>query len=557
MLHRLYIKNLAIITELELEFDKNFNVFTGQTGAGKSLIIGAIEFLLGLRTGGNLIRKNSKQAIVAGEFELTDSELIKQISAIADVPIEDGELIIQRRINSSSRISTNVNSIPVSTSVLKQIGELLVDIHSQHENQFLLRPANQLKLLDIYGNSLALADEFSGIHRKCQELIRRKHQLNEQAQLRTQQIELYEFQLDEINQSALEPNELEKLENQHKQMSNIEKLRELAGRVINMLEESEYAITDQLRLVYRNVQELACLDSQLGNLPEQVDSTLTELDDITRSLSRYLDNLEFDPEIFSQIDERLTLINRLMKKYGDGEFERIFSYRDEIEQKLHQLREQEDAFMDIDEKIDQLKSQRLAIGKKLSISRRKSADRLAKQVNKHLKELAMPDAKFQVDFIEASENQPLACGLESVEFMIRTNPGHPMMPLRKIASAGELSRIMLAIKSILATADRCSVVVFDEVDSNVGGRLGEVIGKKLSKLAKRQQVICISHLPQIAAYANRHFVVQKQSTKTDTVSSVDVVSGQERIREIAEMISGRNITPTTIKQAKEMLNAKS
>ncbi len=553
MLNRLYIKNFAIIDELEIEFDCGFNVFTGQTGAGKSLIIGAIEFLLGLRGGGNLIGKGSASAIVSGEFDLADKELIRQVSQVSNVPIEDGELIIQRRINSSRKVSTSINSVPVSTSVLKQVGELLVDIHGQHENQFLLRPVNQLRLLDAYASSLKLADEFSAIHRRWQELIVEKNKLFEQSELRAQQIELYEFQLNEIEQADLYEDELSELENRYKQMSNIEKLRELAGAVVNMLEEGECPISNQLGIVYKNVQELALLDDKLENLPNQVEMAITELDDITHTLSRYADNPEYDSEEFAKIDERLTLINRLMKKYGDGEYERIFRYRDEIAEKLEKLRHEENDFREIDKRIDELQTKRTEIGRELSEKRKKAAVKLVREINRHLRELAMPNARFGVRFIEPEEGRYLACGFESVEFMIRTNPGYPEMSLRKIASGGELSRIMLAIKSILARADRSCVLVFDEVDSNVGGRLGEIIGRKLFGLAKKQQVICISHLPQIAAFADRHFVVRKRSSGSDTVSSVTVVAGEERIREIAEMISGDKVTETTIKQAEEML----
>ncbi len=553
MLNRLYIKNLAIIDELELEFDGGFNVFTGQTGAGKSLIIGAIEILLGLRNVGNLVRPNVDLAYVSGEFELRDSELIEQISKISDIPIEDGELIIQRRINSSRRVSTSINSIPVSTSALKQIGELLVDIHGQHENQFLLRAANQLKLLDVYAESLELAEEFAKVHRLWRELIARKENLYEQSELRKQQIELYEFQLNEIDGAELREGELEELENRYRQMSNIEKIGTIAGEVVNILEENEYAVTEQLRSVYKKISELSKLDRELEKMPEQIEAAIAELDDVVRGLIRYVDGLEFDGDVFAETEERINLINRLMKKYGEGEYARILEYRDEIAKKLKELIRQESDFSEIDERIAELEAKRLEIGNVLSDKRKKAAVKLSREVNKHLKELAMSEAIFDVAFISPAEGQILSCGLESIEFMVRTNPGYPSMALRKIASAGELSRIMLAIKSILARADRSSVLVFDEVDSNVGGRLGEVIGRKLFELARKQQVICISHLPQISAFADRHFVVRKQSRRSDTISSVEVVEGDKRVEEIAEMISGKNVTRTTIKQAKEML----
>ncbi len=553
MLNRLYIKNVAIIDDLELEFCNGFNVFTGQTGAGKSLIIGSIEFLLGFRRGGDFRGKGSEVCLVAGEFDVQDKELRKEIEDVLGEEIDDGELVIRRRINSSGKVSSSVNSVPVSGSVLKRIGELLVDIHGQYENQFLLKPVNQLRLLDRYGSSLSLAEEFRDVHCRLRELKARKKELESESELRSQQIELYEFQLNEIEGACLEENELEELENRYRQLSNVERLRLLAGEVINILEEGECPVSDGLRAVYRKVDELASIDESLAGLCGQVDSAITELDDVVRSLSRYSDSLDFDGEEFARIDERLSLLNRLVKKYGEGEYAGIFRYREEIEKKLKELRDRENDFSDIDGRIAALVRERLAVGKKLSKKRRVAADRLAREINKHLKELAMGDAEFSVEFAE--EREEASCGLESVEFMIRTNPGYPAMPLRKIASGGELSRIMLAIKSVLARSDRSSVLVFDEIDSNVGGRLGEVIGRKLLKLADKQQVICISHLPQIAAFADRHFVVRKKSSKSETISSVAVVEGRERVMEIAEMISGSKVSETTIRQAEEMLAA--
>lgn len=553
MLQKLYIKNLAIIQELEIEFDESFNVFTGQTGAGKSLILGALGLLLGFRQTAATVRPSAKEALISAVFDVPDRELLKELAQIIDIPMEEGELILQRRILQSGKTSNTVNSVPIPTQTLKQIGELLVDVHGQHENQYLLRPSVQLRLLDTYAGLNEAAEEFAAVHHRWQDAVRRRRALGEQAELRTQQIELYEFQLQEIDQAKLKPNERQDLEAEQRQLSNVEKLRELATVLVRSLEESDYPLLDQIRSLYSRANHLADIDARLAGLPAQINSAIVELDDVAKTLSGYLDDLESDPQRLAELDERLAVLMRLAKKYGHGDIEAVLPYRQEIAGKLDQLRAQQSDFEGIDGEIARLARDREDLGRKLSERRKKSAAKLAAAVNKQLDELAMPDAKFQVDFAPTGPENPSPQGLETVEFMIQTNPGQPVLPLRKIASAGELSRIMLGIKSILASPGRSSVLVFDEVDSNVGGRLGEVIGTKLARLAGSQQVICISHLPQIAAFADRHFVVQKQSARNETVSSVKPIDGQDRVREIAEMISGRNFSDTTLKQAEEML----
>jgi DNA repair protein RecN (Recombination protein N) len=553
MLQKLYIKNLAIIQELQIEFDESFNVFTGQTGAGKSLIIGALGLLLGFRQTAATVRPSADEALISAVFDLPNPDLRRELAQIVDAPIEDGEMILQRRILPSGKASNSLNSIPIPTQTLKQIGEILVDVHGQHENQYLLRPNVQTRLLDGFAGLSESADEFAQVHHAWHDALNRRRDLQEHADLRKQQIELYEFQLQEIDQAKLKPNEYQELEARRQQLSNVEKLRELAAVLVQAIEESDFPILDQLRSLYGRAHQLADIDSRLKSLPEQVNSAIVELDDVAKTLSGYVDNLESDPSRLAELDERLALLMRLAKKYGHGDIEAVLAYRREIAAKLDQLRAQQSDFEGIDDEIDRLSRRRETVGRKLSEQRQKAAGKLASAVNRQLDELAMPDAKFQVAFAPTGPDSPSPLGLETVEFMIQTNPGQPVLPLRKIASAGELSRIMLGIKSILASPGRSSVLVFDEVDSNVGGRLGEVIGAKLAKLAGSQQVICISHLPQIAAFADRHFVVQKQATKNETVSSVKPIDGKERVREIAEMISGKLVSGTTLKQAEEMI----
>jgi DNA repair protein RecN (Recombination protein N) len=553
MLSKLYIKNLAIIQELEVEFDSAFNVFTGQTGAGKSLIIGAIELLLGFRPASKMVRPGATEALLVGVFDLSDPRLLKELTEVCDVPLEEGELILQRRISPLGKTANSACGVPIPLATLKQIGQVLVDIHGQHENQSLLHPAAQLRLLDLFAGTEKLAEEFAEVHRQWRDAIQSREELTERAELRRQQIDLYEFQIREIDQAGIKPGEQEKLETEHRQLSNVEQLQDLAGALVQGLEEGDFPVLDMLRSMLGKTQQLADIDGRLKTLPEQFKSAILELDDISKTLANYVDELECDPQKLAEMDQRLALLTRLAKKYGHGDVDAVLTYRDETGQKLETLRTEQTNLDGIDALIEELARKRRQVGETLSERRRKSAVKLAKAVNTELAELAMPLARFEVGFEETSPDSPSPHGLDTAEYMIQTNPGQPVMPLRKIASAGELSRITLGIKSILACPGRSSVLVFDEVDSNVGGRLGEVIGTKLAKLAASQQVLCISHLPQIAAFAQRHFVVAKQSSKTETASSIRIVGGDERVREIAEMISGQKITDTTLKQAGEML----
>ena len=392
MLSKLYIKNLAIIQELEVEFDRAFNVFTGQTGAGKSLIIGAVELLLGFRSPSQMIRPNAAEAILVGVFDLSDPLLQKEIAQVIDIPLEEGELIIQRRLFASGKTSSSVNSVPIPLPTLRQIGELLVDIHGQHENQYLLRPAIQLRLLDSFAGTEKLAADFAEVHHQWRNAVNRSKELFEHTELRKQQIDLYEFQLQEINQAKLVVGEYAQLESEFRQMSNVEQLRELTGSLIQGLEESDFPVLDILRAMLNKAHQLADIDEKLKTIPDQIQSAIVELDDVTKTLSQYLDDLELDPQRLTELDARLALLTRLGKKYGNGEIEAVLTYRDEVAQKLADLKNQQTDMEGIDALIADLAEKRKKIGQKLSDARRKAAGKLSKAVNEQLQELAMPNA---------------------------------------------------------------------------------------------------------------------------------------------------------------------
>lgn len=576
MLRQLHIKNLAILEDVTVELEAGLNVFTGETGAGKSLIIGAFELLLGLRGGGSstqggaadLVRKGADEARVNGVFEMNSDALASQLSDILDMSINVGEeLLITRKLYASGRTSVSINGEPATAAMLRSIGQQLVDIHGQHDHQYLLRPSNQLQILDHFGKTDTLRDKFFQNYQQWRELQERRDDLQTSRKLRRQQLDLYEFQANEIDEASPQIGELPELEARHAMLSNLTKIRKQAGHVHTALYDSENSAVDRLQMMTQMLNDLAELDEQgLGELANQVREATLSLQEAAYGLSRYVDRLELDPSEASEVEERLNVLNRLAHKYardyvGDDAIEGVLTYRTQIGEQIEQLRGDETDAGEIDRAIDRLAGELQSLGEKLTAGREKASKKLKPLIEKQLSELGMGEAKFGASFQTVSLSDPEAgpSGLDRMEFLIQPNPGQDAQPLRRIASGGELSRTMLALKSIFAGSDRISVLVFDEIDANIGGRLGSVIGQKLRDLAtaENHQVLCITHLPQIAAYGNQHLRIRKQvdgqgKTK-QTHTTVTTLTQADRIEELAEMMTGKDVTDTARKQAQEIL----
>lgn len=590
MLRELHISNLAVIEDACVEFEPGLNCFTGQTGAGKSLILGAFEILLGLRPAGDLLRAGASEGRVSGVFELHDGQVIQRINELVDAGLEVAgggaasgggqQLLITRKLFESGRTSISINGRPATMSMLRGLGELLVDVHGQHDHQFLLKGANQLLMLDRFGETEELREGFAAIHRQIRELELRKAALRASGALRRQQLELYEFQAAEIDEAEPTAGEFEELSARSKLLNNLEKIKRQAGHAHAALYEAEGAIIERLQGVTAVIGDLAELDSDLSQTLEMLKTGLAHLQDADISLSRYVDRLDLDPAELQEVSQRLNVLNRLIQKYGSrqGRLDEVLAYRAKIEAEMMKLRGQTEDLQSIETQLSPLRKQLAEAGAKLSKKRKAAAERLVPLVERELAELGMAEAKLQVSFTdrplpreaeptgaEAEEEleegthgggggEGTASGLDEIEILIQPNPGQPPRPLRKTASGGELSRIMLALKSILAQADRVSVLVFDEIDSNVGGRMGTTLGNKLKKLAKHHQVLCITHLPQIAAFADNHLRIAKSIADGQTSTKVNRLRGKERILELAEMLTGKNPTATSQKQAQEMID---
>ena len=560
MLRELHISNLAVITDVRIEFVATFNCFTGATGAGKSLVIGALEVLLGLRSPAEMLRPGADEGRVSGLFEITDASLVKEIAQAADMDLDGAEILLTRRLYSSGRSSVSLNGNPITLSMLKDVAGLLVDVHGQHDQQFLLKPSNQLDVLDDFGNLQTLRAQYHDVYQQLADACRRLDELTAGNQLRKQQLDLYRFQADEIDKAELDPHEYPELQSRASVLRNLERLKRDATASHQALYETDGSIVERLRGLSGVLGESAQLDDKLKGVAQAIREATIQLEEASFDLNRYLDHLDMDPEELAEVEDRLNTINRLLSKYGDS-VDTVIAYRAEIGQKIAELQRDASDLGQLGSQIDPLTHKLKELGEKLSEARKKAVARLTPQIESQLSELGMEKARFSISFIASPStipgvNAPASpSGPDQVEFIIQTNPGQLALPLRRIASGGEMSRIMLALKGILAKSDRVSVLVFDEIDANVGGRLGSVIGQKLRDLSAHHQVLCITHLPQIACFADRHLTVRKTVNDKTAQTAVRIVEGDDRLHELAEMIGGTQITPTTLAQVKELLDA--
>ncbi len=560
MLRELHISNLAVIADATIEFSDGLNCFTGQTGAGKSLVIGALELLLGLRSPQGMLRAGAAESRVTGVFHISDLAVRGDISALADVPLADEpELIISRRIFSSARTSASINGHPISGQTLRNIGERLADIHGQNDFQFLMRPANQLAVLDQFANAGELADAFRTLHARRSELRTRQQELAATQELRRGRLELAEFQLAEIETLAPVDGEMESLEQRHKTLANAAEIKKQALGICGELYDDEQSAIERLKRILAAVSDVAELSADYRPVFEQMRDAVIALDDAAFSMRHITDRVEIDDEALAECAERLNEYHRLIHKYcrrGDPS-DALIRFHAHLITEVTELKSQQAGGSNIAREIERLELEMTELGSRLSTARRAGAVRIAALVSTQLGELGMKDAIFNIAATpitaEPQDRFPSPAGCEMVEFLIAPNPGQPARPLRQTASGGEVSRVMLALKSILSSADRLSVLVFDEVDANVGGRMGLVIGEKLQRLADAHQVLCITHLPQIAAFARRHMRIGKSVVDGNSFSQVQAISGEESINELAEMITGKEVTPTARQQARELL----
>lgn len=588
MLRELHITNLAVIEDARIDFSAGLNVFTGQTGAGKSLVIGAFEALIGLRRAADMVRPGADEARISGVFEVGDALLAAELTAALDQVIAPGdEMLITRKVFASGRSSLSVNGRPATAAMMRQAAQRLVDIHGQHDHQFLLKPAHQLALLDGCAGCGEDAAAFAAAYAERRALRAKLEEVAAGAELRRQQIDLYRFQAEEIDAADLQPGEFPELAARDRVLSSVAGLQRDAGHAHAALYDSDGSVVERLQAVTHVLIDLAQTDEAVEGITEQVRGATAVLQEAAFDLGRYVSRLEHDPAEAGEVRERLNVLHRVVQKYGAREggaggrgwaedqdpVAVVIERRAVLQGKLEALEKEGQSGGRGAARLAELEAELSEVGARLTAARRAVARDLTPRIEAQLAELGMPEAKLSVAFTRV-EDTPR--GFDRVEIMVQTNPGQEARPLRKIASGGELSRVMLALKGVQYAAgaagarDRISVVVFDEIDANIGGRLGSVIGGKLRELAAGKgacgegggadaQVLCITHLPQIAAFADRHFCITKQvvgrGAKRSTQTTVAALEGEDRVAELAEMMAGSTASAVSREQARELIAA--
>ncbi len=547
MLTTLRIKNLALVADLTLELQPGLNVITGETGAGKSILIGALSLVLGERADRTLIRGGAESCSVEAVFDV--SALRNPPGRWLDEnglePCEEGQLVLKRTFTAAGANRQFINGSPTTLQNLGTLGEGLVDIHGPHDHQSLLHTSRQLAILDAFGKLTAAGEAFAGLVRKRTALLAQKAELIVDEKTYAQQLELLRFQVQEITSARLTPEEEEQVEAEHRRASNAARLIELAQSGLALVDGDEDGLLNQTGALGRTLQELHRLDpGPTTTFVERHEQMVSALQDLQLELSRYADRVEVDPARLQELEERLSLLHTLKRKYG-GSIADVITHGEEAGRRLQSLESRDAELERLRGELEQLDAQLLKAGRDLSAQRRKVIPTLSRAVVKQLAALGFKQSQFDVHLTSAPALPPAGAavslsGLDTVEFQFAPNPGEPMHPLRAIASSGEMARVMLAIKTVLAAEDEIPVLVFDEVDANVGGETAHAVGEKMRQIGRHRQVLCITHLAQVAAHADAHYVVSKQVRDGRTASEIAVLESKERVTELARMLGGQS-----------------
>jgi DNA repair protein RecN (Recombination protein N) len=563
MFKYLHIRNFALAENLQIDFQPGLNILTGETGTGKSILVGAIAAVLGGRVYSEVIRTGFDKAFVEAVFDVSALPGVRGLLESKGIVAAD-ELFLRRELSLASSSRAFINDMPVTVGSLAELGDLLLDIHGQHEHQSLLRRETHRHFLDGYGQlspQLELVAEkyhhVKLVEKSLRELRRRQNELESKH-------ELYEFQFQEIEKAALKSGEEEELLQERKLLANVEKISGISAQLNELFSEGEFNLLESISRANYHLRELSEYAEDLKKLCEEFAGAKIVVEETARSIEEFRNRLEFDPRRLEEVEARLNLITQLKKKYG-ATIEEILSYQNRIKEALN-LRENYDFEI---EKLTKQYSQALAEycreATVLSQQRRQVADRMETLVQEKLKLLGMPDIRFKVNFERQEDSQGIFLegeksyfadeyGVDQLEFYISPNPGEDFKPLSKIASGGEISRIMLALKSILATVDEIPTLVFDEIDMGVSGRIAQAVGRSIHQLSKSHQILCITHLPQIASHGEVHFSVEKYVEDGRTFTRIIPLNENQRVEEIARLMAGEKITETVLNSARQLLD---
>ncbi|MFA5803253.1 MAG: DNA repair protein RecN [Melioribacteraceae bacterium] len=565
MLKTLLIKDYALIENIEVEFGKGLNIITGETGAGKSILIDAMGLLLGERASTEVVRKGSDKSVVEGLFDVTGNKKVQQLLKQNEIEF-NSELIIRREISLKGTNRCFLNDTPVTLNLIKETGDLLVDLHGQHEHQSLLRAETHIEMLDEFANLETQLNEFRSASRQLLALSKELRELIQKENLLNEKKELFEFQIKEIDAVSPQEGEEEKLSDELKILENSEKLLSLTNDIYNAVYENEQSIQEQIADVKNKILELSKIDKSFNENLNEVDSILASLVDISSFMRSYKDRIDIDPNRLEEIRERLGALNLLKKKYG-GSLKSVLEHREKIGADFELAENFSLKITQLEKRIDDSRKACGLLAKKLSQERKIVSNKIKKEIEDTLKYLGIADSVFKVKLeneivLNATENFIIVDGknykfnehgFDNIEFFISTNTGEDPKPLVKVASGGEVSRIMLGLKSILAKSDKLPILIFDEIDTGVSGRIAQKVGQVLKSLASFHQIIAITHLPQIAGLSDFHYAVEKKKAGDRVVSSIRILKGEERIKEVAKLMSGEKVTEATLNGARELM----
>ena len=550
MLTTLRVQNVALVDNIRIDFKSGLNVVTGETGAGKSILIGALNLLLGDRADRTLIRAGEEFCGAEALFHLTDSSDVDAVLEECGLnSCEDGQLIVRRMIKASGSSQNWINDSSVTLQVLKRIGERLVDMHGPHDHQSLFSPEFQVNLLDAFGH---LGDEraaYEDMFRQIQHLEEKRSALKGMGEGVEEQIDLLKYRIQEIEEAALVEGEEEKVQQEHLMVGHLQRLLDLSGGVLNALSEGEGSAFDALAGAQKNLEELMRLAPEAKAWREEAREVATRIQELCAAIHSLADRLEGDPVRLDWLDQRLAMYQKLKKKYAPTVSE-MMEILNQSKERLHTLQTRGEQLAALGAEIEKAKQILNRQGIALRKKRQAAAVKLAEAVTHELRALGFSQGSFSVDLRDA---EPRRFGFDDVEFGFAPNVGEAMRPLRAIASSGEISRVMLATKVVLAAHDRIPVMVFDEIDANVGGEMGNAVGRKLAEVAKRRQVICITHLPQVAVFGINHLAMAKFVRNGRTTTEVQPLAEKDRVEEVARMLGGRDLTSVTLKHAQEMI----
>lgn len=548
MLQNLHVKNLALIKETEVEFKEGLNILSGETGAGKSIIIGSINLALGEKVQKEMLRDSAESALVELIFSVEDEATRNALGAL-DIEMEDGTVILSRKITGGRAIG-RINGEAVSASKMREVAALLIDIHGQHEHQSLLSKRKHLEILDLFAKEAlsGYKEKLSACFREYKKLLEELDHSDSDTEERARELSFLEFEVNEIEDANLSVGEDETLEEQFRKYSNGKKILDAISAAYAATSEDDESASERVSRALRELGSVSQYDKRVEEIEQQLIEIDNLLSDFNREAAAYLSEEEFDDETYYEIEKRLDLINHLKSKYGNSIDDILKAYEDKCK-RIAVLKDYDEYLNQLLNKINKKKKELREISDQVSEIRKDQSVKLTDAIKDALMDLNFLEVRFTMEFrdIDFTEN-----GTDEVEFMISTNPGEPLKPLGKVASGGELSRIMLAIKTVLAENDHIETLIFDEIDSGISGRTAQMVSEKMNELGRSHQIICITHLPQIAAMADEHFLIEKSVENDTTVSRIHELSEEESVQELARMLGGVEITDTVLENAREM-----